>query len=150
MIVEERVGDLFSHSGVAIGHGVNTQGVMGAGIAKEFRRRWPGLYEDYKQACADGYLLPGGSLLYSYPPYQFIFNLATQRYPGADARLEWISEALTAAVDYLELWRVSELAIPRIGCGIGGLNWEDVRGVIEKSKPDSDFTVVVYSLEGDA
>jgi len=122
-----RTGDLFSSTCPALGHGVNTLGRMGAGIAVEFRRRWPAMYDAYVEACRSGRLRPGGIFVYQAPD-RLIVNMATQRGIGrGSARLEWVREAARLA-GQLEL---ESLALPRIAAGLGGLAWEDVADVLE-------------------
>lgn len=151
MIVEERAGDLFSYDGPVIGHGVNTAGVMGAGIAKEFKRRWPEMFKEYQHLCENGRLNPGEIFPYEVGPGNLVLNLATQDKPGKRARWNWISSAIQEAATVVPkiFAECQEFAIPRIGCGIGGLQWENVKQVIRSTTPPYDFTVVVYSLEGE-
>jgi O-acetyl-ADP-ribose deacetylase (regulator of RNase III) len=123
MTVEYRTGDLFEQGFPALAQGVNTHGRMGAGIAVEFRRRWPRMYDDYRLHCQSGLFEPGA--LHSWTDRDtgtVIFNLATQDRPGRHARLEWISTALSAALTICEQRRIMELGMPRVGAGIGGLH----------------------------
>ena len=92
-MIVERTGDLFTSDCPALGHGVNT---LGAGIAVEFRRRWPALYEAYREACRSGRLQPGGIFVWQAPD-RLIVNLATQRGVGRGAaRLAWVRQAARA------------------------------------------------------
>ncbi len=75
-MIVERTGDLFSSDCPALGQGVNTFGSMGAGIAVEFRRRWPAMYDAYRAACRTGRLRPGGIFVWEAPD-RLIVNLAT-------------------------------------------------------------------------
>ena len=130
-----RTGDLFSSACPALGHGVNTLGRMGAGIAVEFRRRWPAMYDAYVEECRSGRLRPGEIFVYQAPD-RLIVNMATQRGVGrGSARLEWVREA-ARRVAQLELER---LALPRIAAGLGGLPWDDVVAVLE-----TELTLLPY------
>ena len=125
----ECTGDLFSSDCPTLGHGVNTVGVMEGGIAVEFRRRWPDLYEAYAVACNTGQLKPGQVFVYEAAD-RLILNMATQDGVGRGAaRIEWVR----ACAEYVAGLGLSRLAIPRIGCGLGGLQWEDVRPVLEET-----------------
>jgi O-acetyl-ADP-ribose deacetylase (regulator of RNase III) len=156
VIVTERVGNLFDYAGFAIGHGVNCQGLMGAGIALEFRKRWPEMYEEYKVMCDSGELQPGGFFGWLHQPELYegfsgegtlVVNLATQQRPGRDARLRWVVSSLNQAATVLQRhYDTNELAIPRVGCGIGGLHWEQVKAALSFEAPN-DFEVIAYSLE---
>jgi O-acetyl-ADP-ribose deacetylase (regulator of RNase III) len=122
-----RTGDLFSSTCPALAHGVNTLGRMGAGIAVEFRRRWPAMYDAYVAECRSGRLRPGGIFVYQAPD-RLIVNMATQQRVGrGSARLEWVRSA-ARQVARLPL---EGLALPRIGAGLGGLAWDDVAAVLE-------------------
>lgn len=121
-------GDLFDSGAPAIGHGVNCAGVMGAGVAKEIRRRYPEAYRQYREVCRRGDLRPGEVLLYFDPDPKgpVLVNLATQDLPGPHAKPDWIRESLQRAVDELSDIGIDSLATPLVGCGIGGLEIEAV------------------------
>jgi O-acetyl-ADP-ribose deacetylase (regulator of RNase III) len=131
----EKYGDLFDSSAPALAHGVNTAGLMGAGIAVEFRRRWPEMYRQYKAYCKKGLLKPGAMWAYSALGFfdtTTIFNIASQDEPGPHAKLDWLEAGLIDALMYAEQsLHINRIAMPRIGCGIGGLRWEDVREILE-------------------
>jgi O-acetyl-ADP-ribose deacetylase (regulator of RNase III) len=115
-------GDLFECGIRAVAHGVNCQGSMGAGIAVQFRQRYPEMFESYRQRCRK----PGGMIPGDVMPWKhqggYVFNLATQDRPGADARPWMIAAAVGRMIteahhDFL----ITEVAMPLVGCGIGGL-----------------------------
>ena len=134
-MIVERTGDLFSSECPALGHGVNTLGSMGAGIAVEFRRRWPAMYDAYRDECRSGRLRPGGIFVWQAGD-RLIVNLATQRGVGRGAaRLDWVRQAARAAAQL----PVAGLALPRIGAGLGALHWADVRAIL-----DEELAVVPY------
>ena len=83
-MIVERTGDLFTTECPALGHGVNTLGSMGAGIAVEVRRRWPAMYTAYREECQSARLQPGGIFVWQAPD-RLIVNLATQRRVGRGA-----------------------------------------------------------------
>jgi len=121
--------------------GVNTLGRMGAGIAVEFRRRWPTMYDAYAEACQWGCLRPGGIFVYQ-APNRLIVNMATQQGVGrGSARLEWVREA-ARQVSQLGL---ETLALPRIGAGLGGLRWADARAILYEELAALPF-VELWSL----
>ena len=148
MSVEYRIGDLFSQGITALGHGVNCQGLMGAGIAPEFRRRWPAMFEAYRQQCQAGRLRPGGLFAWSGPDGMTVLNLATQDRPGRHATLDAVHRSVAAAVKYCERHQIDQFAIPRLGAGIGGLDWADVSAMVEHAAALSPVRVVAMSLPG--
>jgi len=138
----ERVGDAFSSDCPALGHGVNTLGVMGAGIAVQFRQRWPAMYPAYRQACPSGQLQPGGLFVY-YASDRLIANLATQRGVGRGAaRIEWVRQAARAAARLL----LEGLALAAYRRRLGGLGWRAVRAVLDE-KPAPLPCVQLWSLQ---
>lgn len=129
MSYSERTGNLFQSGADAIGHGVNMAGLMGAGVAREVRARWPEMYYEYRRRCASGELLLGRYLIWHSARANdpWVANLVTQVDPGPDARLEAVMRSVSDAVEILADEDVKRFALPRIGCGIGGLRWADVR-----------------------
>lgn len=138
-----RRGDLFS-SDLPLGQGVNTHGVMGSGIAVEFRRRFPLMYEDYREACLSGILEPG-SFHRFVEKGTTIYNISSQKSPGANATLDYLDLGLRDALDEIQDRDERGIALPRIGCGIGGLNWDDVLPLISDAAEDfGSLTVEVW------
>lgn len=144
----ERPGSLFDSDAGAIGHGVNVAGVMGAGIAVHFRRRWPSMYQEYRSRCHSNLLRPGGVYAatgFAGTPARF--NIASQDRPGRHARLDWLASGVEKSVAVaLEMGDIDTLALPRIGCGIGGLDWIDVRAVLERIAAASPLDIEVWTL----
>lgn len=126
-----KTGDIFETRQPALGHGVNTHGVMGAGIAVAFRRKFSEIFTPYETACRTGMLTAGGVLPIQTRSGQWVFNIASQDKPGAHARLSWLKEGVEATLHFCEQEGISGVAIPRIGAGIGGLVWEEVYEALE-------------------
>jgi O-acetyl-ADP-ribose deacetylase (regulator of RNase III) len=124
-------GDLFSTTASAIGHGVNTQGVMGSGIAVLFKEKFPKNYQTYHNACKMRLLLPGETLIFK-EDGRFITNIASQEKTGRNATYNYLMTAATdAALQLNDVYNIKRLAIPLIGCGIGGLEWEGVEVILK-------------------
>lgn len=128
MILQVRKGDLFAPENLIIGHGVNTVGVMGAGIAKTFHKLFPDNFLVYQDVCKNKLFKPGMVLVVE-EKGRVIANIASQDYPGPCARTEWIREGL---VKFHNLG-YTNITLPWIGCGIGGLQRADVAKVLEES-----------------
>jgi O-acetyl-ADP-ribose deacetylase (regulator of RNase III) len=147
MPVEYRNGDLFTTEAQALAHGCNCQGVMGAGIAVAFRKKYPEMYQEYQRMCGLKTFNLGSIYEYKAPDGKVVFNLGTQQYPGACAELRFIEGTLWSLTKFhVPQLGISSVAIPRIGCGLGGLNWNDVKGVIEDIGKETPITILVYSL----
>ncbi|MGE7648782.1 type II toxin-antitoxin system antitoxin DNA ADP-ribosyl glycohydrolase DarG [Peribacillus frigoritolerans] len=128
-------GNLFdrSHKVDAIINTVNCFGVMGKGIALEFKNRYPQNFDLYKQVCKNKELTPGKMLTVSnedqsYPKY--IINFPTKNHWRHPSKIEYIENGLTALIEDIKLYSIKSIAMPALGCGNGGLNWEEVKKVI--------------------
>lgn len=126
-------GDIWTTQARAIGHGVNVDGVMGAGIAKQFRDRFPAMYEEYREMCHNDQLLPGQVFPFQVraTPPQFIYNIASQDRPGPTAQLEWLQQGVAQALEHAAANGIDTIALPMIGAGIGGLDAQDVIQVLK-------------------
>ena len=152
MTLQDVQGDLFKSSAPAIGHGVNVDSLFGPGVAALVRSKFPEVYEEYGEAIRESDLKPGqvqAVLAFredGRPVY--VLNMATQDRPGPYARVEWIESATRDAMQFCYESGYSRLAIPRLGCGIGGLSYEkDVRPVFEKVAAEfPGVTLAVYFL----
>jgi O-acetyl-ADP-ribose deacetylase (regulator of RNase III) len=138
-------GDLFAMDVDAIGHGVNCKGLMGAGIAKPFREKFPLMYEEYALMCQAKDFHPGDVFKYYVGDGRWVYNLASQNKPGADADLGWLMQAAHTMMVHAHRYGVQEIALPQIGCGIGGLDYRDVRKVLSDVSGgwSPDLTVVI-------
>jgi O-acetyl-ADP-ribose deacetylase (regulator of RNase III) len=145
--VEFKVGDLFSSELPAIGHGVNIYGVMGAGIAPIVRRLYPAVFAPYRAKCETHEFQAGDMLPVEVLPGKWVFNLASQDKPGKNARLEWLESSLRSSFEFAAANNLEGFAIPRIGAGIGGLTWGDVKKTIADVAVDyPNVTIEVWSL----
>lgn len=127
MTLREYKGDLFTSGAPVIGHGVNVHGSMG-GLAGIVEQKFPDVASEYRRAVETKNLRFAENLpvLTSYPNGDplWILNMVTQELPGPNARLPWIRTTVDEALHFCELRHYSRFAIPRIGSGIGGLDWE--------------------------
>lgn len=139
-------GDIFKSKALILVNPVNTRGVSGAGLALEFKKRYPKNYRRYKEACDLGNLKIGK--LHSYEEKgKLIINLPTKDDYKKPSKIEYIRKGLEILAGGLKGSDVS-IAIPKLGCGLGGLKWEDVRAEIEKAFADCpEPTVYVYGPE---
>lgn len=138
-------GDLFSSKAQALAHGCNCAGVMGKGIALQFRQRYPKMFEAYRTECqANGFYL--GEVMSWAVDGRMIFNLATQKRPYSQAQSWAIKDALTKTKTIMNNRNISSIALPHIGCGLGGLEWKEVRPIIAEVFIDWQGEVYIYSL----
>lgn len=126
MTIKHCQGDLFEQDMPALAHGVNCQGVMGGGIAAQFRDRWPDMYQVYRAKCERGSLRLGDVFEWytggvGARSSEKIFNLVTQYNPGPDARPWAIAVSIGTMIRIAHKLNIKEIGMPMIGCGIGGL-----------------------------
>jgi O-acetyl-ADP-ribose deacetylase (regulator of RNase III) len=131
---------------------VNCVGVMGKGIALQFKQAYPENYKFYRAACERGEVQPGRMLVYDngqliHPRY--IINFPTKQHWKEKSRLEYIETGLVALVKEIESRKIKSIAIPPLGAGSGGLDWNQVRSRIEKAlAPLTDVQILLYLPEG--
>jgi O-acetyl-ADP-ribose deacetylase (regulator of RNase III) len=137
-------GDLFGARDLdAIAHGCNCAGAMGKGIAVEFRERFPGMYTEYKQRCADGKFNLGDVFMWT-DGHTIVFNLGTQRTWRTKADSEAVRTALQTMVRLAEDAGIVRVGLPRIGAGLGGLVWDDVRSMLARIGDETTVELVVF------
>lgn len=143
-----KTGDLFTSTADALGHGVNCMGLMGAGIAVAFKERCdPAMYEEYRKLCEQKLLKPGLIYPFRNSDGRYVINIASQEYPGPDATYEWLDSGMANALAYCSQRGLKSLAVPRIGCGIGGLEWDTVRDLMQQcANSYADVDLEVWSL----
>lgn len=142
-------GSIFDSGADALVNPVNTVGVMGAGLAKQFRVRWPDMFQHYKRACRDGEIKPGK--IWVYPTLnhsgrgaRYIVCLPTKRHWRDNTPFEYIVWGLSSLAEMVPDLGVSSLAVPAVGCGLGGLPWTKVQPEIYRWLSPLHIPVDVY------
>lgn len=139
-------GDLFESCCPVLVNAVNCVGIMGGGIAKGFADRFPKMLKDYRQVCRDGNLVPGGVHIWDDGGDIVVLNAATMFYPGEDANLAIISECCDNIVKFAQQDGDNRpLAIPALGCGVGGADWNVVRPLMENVLGQIAQDVLLYA-----
>jgi O-acetyl-ADP-ribose deacetylase (regulator of RNase III) len=122
-------GDLFEEDAEALVNAVNCVGVMGGGIALAFKGRYPRMFEDYAATCRAGALRPGALHVFE-EANRLIINFPTKDHFRNLSTLAYIRSGLVALEDLARSRRLSSIAMPALGCGLGGLRLRDVRPLI--------------------
>lgn len=145
MITFIEKGDIFRIPGVnSYAHGCNCAGAMGKGIALQFRDKYPRMYHEYHALCSEGLYKPGDVFDYCYGDGH-IYNLGTQLTWRTKARLEYIEQSVEEMLRLAARDKVDKIALPAIGAGLGGLQWNDVKEVlaaVSSRHPAVDLYVV--------
>src|SRR5882724_12954441 len=134
-MIEFQQGDILRANAEALVNTVNCVGVMGRGIALQFRKEFPDNFKIYKTACDRKELQPGKMLVFDLNRLEnprLIINFPTKRHWKGKSLIEDIKIGLKALAEEIRQRNIHSVAIPPLGCGLGGLNWNDVRDLIEK------------------
>jgi O-acetyl-ADP-ribose deacetylase (regulator of RNase III) len=123
-------GDLLRAETDAIVNAVNCVGVMGKGIALQFKKKWPENFRDYKRACDAGEVRPGKVHVHEMGTLagrpHFIVNFPTKDHWRDGSKMEFVEEGLRDLVRVVKSVGIRSIAIPALGCGHGGLDWAEV------------------------
>ena len=146
-------GDLLKQTDVdAIVNTVNCVGVMGKGIALQFKKKWPANFKLYAAACKAGEVRPGKMFLYdagALATPKMIINFPTKDHWRGKSRIEFIKDGLEDLVRVIKEYDIRSIAIPPLGCGNGGLDWQVVEPLIEKALANlPDVEVRLFSPSG--
>src|SRR5689334_18183630 len=133
-MIDYHTGDILKDDSEALVNTVNCVGVMGRGIALQFKNAFPENFAEYAAACKRGNVKPGKMLVHQTGKLtgpRYIINFPTKRHWRGKSRIQDIENGLTDLIAVLREKRVRSVAIPPLGSGLGGLDWADVRPLIE-------------------
>jgi O-acetyl-ADP-ribose deacetylase (regulator of RNase III) len=151
-MIELRHGDILKAKADALVNTVNTVGVMGRGIALQFRKAFPEMFKAYETACKRGEIEPGTVRSYDLNRFEqphYVINVATKKHWRGKSRIDYIESGLRALVDEVKRLGIKSVAVPPLGCGLGGLDWEEVRPLIERAfAPLPDVHVLLFEPKG--
>ena len=151
-MIRYTTGNILDAEAEALVNTVNCVGVMGRGIALQFKNAFPENYEAYKAACARKAVVPGRMFVFDNDELalpRYIINFPTKRHWRGKSRIDDIECGLDALVEEVRQRGIRSIAVPPLGSGLGGLDWADVRPRIERAMaalPDVD--VMVYEPGG--
>jgi len=151
-MIEITAGDILQADAEALVNTVNCVGVMGRGIALQFKKEFPENFDAYKAACERKAVQPGQMLVVDLNRLdrpRYVINFPTKRHWKGKSRLEDIESGLAALVNEVSSRNIRSIAIPPLGCGLGGLDWEVVRPMIERVFRDlPDVRAFLYEPAG--
>lgn len=142
------IGDLFESKAQTLVNTVNCVGVMGKGVALEFKKRFPSMFEDYLRRCERGEVKLGAPYLYKDLSGTRVVNFPTKDHWRSPSRLQDIERGLDFLAQHVKEWGITSLAMPPLGCGNGGLEWTDVGPLIYRKLHELPIDVEVYAPYG--
>ncbi len=147
-MIEYRKGNILEADVEALVNSVNCVGIMGRGIALQFKKAWPENFKAYVKACKRQEVRPGKLFVFETGNLinpRYIINFPTKRHWRGKSRIEDIEAGLKALVDEIKRRNIHSIALPPLGCGLGGLNWNDVCRLIEQTLGNlTDVRVIVF------
>lgn len=142
------IGDLFASNAQTLVNTVNCVGVMGKGVALEFKKRFPRMARDYEDRCARKQVRVGEPYLYADETGTRIINFPTKDHWRSASRLADIESGLDHLATHADEWGITSLALPPLGCGNGGLAWSEVGPLIYAKLHGLPFQIEVYAPYG--
>lgn len=151
-MIKEGQGNLLEADAEALVNTVNCVGHMGKGIALQFKQAYPENFYAYQRAVKDGRVRPGAMFVFETGRYlnpKFIINFPTKRHWRGNSRIEDIESGLVALVEEIKSRGISSIAVPPLGCGNGGLDWNVVEPMIRQAlAPLTGVEILLYSPSG--
>jgi O-acetyl-ADP-ribose deacetylase (regulator of RNase III)/uncharacterized protein YwgA len=147
-MVKVLIGDLFESKAQTLVNTVNCVGIMGKGVALEFKKRFPEMFEDYEQRCQHKEVKLGEPYLFKrlLPPW--ILNFPTKSHWRAVTNLEDIIAGLDYLLAHYRRWGIESLAVPPLGCGNGQLEWRVIGPTLYRYFTELDIPVEIYAPYG--
>lgn len=151
-MIEYTSGDILRCEADALVNTVNCVGVMGRGIALQFKNMYPANFKAYEAACKREEVQPGRMFVFEtkqLTPPRLIINFPTKRHWRGKSRIEDIETGLMDLVNVIRDKNIRSIAIPPLGAGLGGLDWKEVRPRIEQALGELEgVQVIVYEPNG--
>ena len=136
-------GDIFKSPAQVIVNTVNTVGVMGKGLALSFKQRYPEMFKQYKNVCEKN-LFAIGKLMLVYEADHWILLFPTKESWRNPSKIEYIEKGLAKFVKSYAEKNITSIAFPRLGCGNGELDWNDVKPIMERYLKDLPIDIYIY------
>jgi O-acetyl-ADP-ribose deacetylase (regulator of RNase III) len=144
------IGDLFESRAQTLVNAVNCVGVMGKGIAEQFKRQFPTMFDDYKRRCKRKDVRLGKPYLYRDSSGIQIVNFPTKDHWRSPSRPTDVEHGLEYLAKHAAGWNIASLALPALGCGNGGLEWSDVGPLIYRKLNKLPIDIELYAPVGTA
>ncbi len=151
-MIEYKTGNILTEDAEAIINTVNCVGVMGRGIALQFKKAFPENFKAYAAACKREEVQPGRMFVFDMGGLtnpRYIINFPTKRHWRGKSRIEDIESGLAALATEIRERGIRSIAIPPLGSGLGGLDWAEVRQRIERTLSSmDDVRIIIFEPKG--
>lgn len=127
---------------------VNCVGVMGKGIALDFKNRYPAMFKDYARRCQNEEVILGEPYLFRQLFDPWVLNFPTKGHWRSRSRIEDIKDGLDYLARHAQSWGITSIAVPPLGCGNGQLLWEDVGPIIAQHMQTLHIPIEMYAPPG--
>ncbi len=148
-MIELKQGDILQSGAQALVNPVNCMGVMGAGLASQFRRAFPEDFRVYRAACK-AREVRAGKMFVTSGDGRHIVHFPTKVHWENPSELVWIEQGLADLVGVIHVMDIRSIAIPPLGCGLGGLKWDVVQPKIVVAMEQCPETQVLLYAPPDA
>ncbi|MCL4870605.1 MAG: macro domain-containing protein [Anaerolineae bacterium] len=147
-MIEVTIGNLFESNTQTWVNTVNCVGIMGKGIAQEFKKRFPAMFQDYVIRCQAGLVRLGQPYHYTDASGTSIINFPTKDHWRSPSRLQDIEQGLDYFINHYQAWGIHSVAFPPLGCGNGGLEWRVVGPLMVKKLSPLPIKIKIFAPYG--
>lgn len=133
--------DIFQSGCQVLVNPVNCVGVMGKGLALQFKNKYMNMYNQYRQDCIHHRYSPGCCNTYQAKNGIVIANIATKDHWKNQSQYEWVQNGIRELHKIMTTKNYQSVAIPRIGCGLGGLDWNKTKEIIHNETKNATYTI---------
>ena len=147
-MITVRVGNLFDSNAQTLVNTVNCVGIMGKGIALEFKKRFPEMNRDYEERCKAGKVKLGRPYLFTDLVGPWVLNFPTKDHWRSVSRVQDVIEGLEYLKQHYREWGIRSLAMPPLGCGQGQLEWRVVGPTLYRHLSELDIPVELFAPHG--
>lgn len=142
------LGNIFDSKCSTLVNTVNCVGVMGKGIALDFKKKYPGMFDEYQTLCKEGRVKPGQPYLYRDLAGNSIINFPTKDNWRSPSKFSYITKGLKWFQQSYQELGITSVAFPPLGCGNGGLKWDDVGPEMYRALKDLPIEIEIYAPYG--
>lgn len=151
MSIVFKQGNIFDSNCDVIVNTINCVGVMGKGIALEFKKKYPKMFDDYKKRCSLHSVRPGAPYLYlldsNNDKHKYILNFPTKDHWRAKSKMDYVISGMQWFCNNFKQFDFKSIAFPALGCGNGGLSFDDVRLIMVEYLQKLDLDIEIYEPE---